>query len=171
MRSTFGLREVESQPAGRDWDGGWRYGDVVLSPVADHARAAWSAKVRETLEVDGLRLARPVRGTDGRYVVSGWRADTYLEGTSGTAPRRGGVVSLRLHEATAKLERPRFLVQPPVAPWVDVDVFVAADRAAWEAIPLRSASGAGSSKSYVTTPDGRAEPRTDQPAWRRCASR
>ncbi|MGV9430245.1 ATP-binding cassette domain-containing protein, partial [Nocardia sp. NPDC003648] len=29
-----------------DWDGGWRLGDVVLSPVADHARAAWSAKVR-----------------------------------------------------------------------------------------------------------------------------
>ena len=53
-------------------------------------------------------------------------------------------MSLRLHEATAQLERPRFLVQPPVAPWVDVDVFVAADRAAWETIPLRSAKGADS---------------------------
>ena len=151
MRSTFGLREVESQPLGASWDGGWRYGDVVLSPVADHARAAWSAKVRETLVVDGLRLARPVRGTDGRYVVSGWRADTYLEGNP--EPRHDEVVavSLRLHEATANLERPRFLAQPPVAPWVDVDVFVAADRAAWEATPLRSLGPA--LKSYVTTPD------------------
>jgi uncharacterized protein (TIGR02569 family) len=106
--------------------------------VADHARAAWSAKVRETLFVDGVRLARPVRSTDGRYVVAGWRADTYVAGTP--EPRHDEVVSaaVRLHEATAKLERPRFLTQPPVAPWSDVDVFTAADRAAWEERPLHS---------------------------------
>ncbi|MDX5312185.1 MAG: TIGR02569 family protein, partial [Rhodococcus sp. (in: high G+C Gram-positive bacteria)] len=128
-------------------------GDVVLSPVADHARAAWSAKVRENLDVDGVRLARPVRSTDGRYVVSGWRADTYIVGTS--EPRHDEVValSLRLHAATAQLERPRFLMQPPVAPWEDVDVFVAADRAAWEAVPLRTARAAGAPDTV--TPDGR----------------
>ncbi|MGN2636260.1 TIGR02569 family protein [Nocardia takedensis] len=152
VRATFGLREVEPVSLG-DWDGGWRLGEVVLSPVADHARAAWSAKVRETLDVDGLRLARPVRATDGRYVVSGWRADTYLDGSP--EPRHDEVVSvsLRLHQATAGLERPRFLVQPPVAPWVDVDVFVAADRAAWEAVPLRSLRGGGSPPP--ASPDGR----------------
>jgi uncharacterized protein (TIGR02569 family) len=106
--------------------------------VADHPRAAWSAKVRETLFVDGVRLARPVRSTDGRYVVSGWRADTFVAGTP--EPRHDEVVSagVRLHEATAKLERPRFLTQPPVAPWRDVDVFIAADRAAWEERPLHA---------------------------------
>ncbi|MBJ8338353.1 TIGR02569 family protein [Antrihabitans sp. YC3-6] len=152
VRSTFGLREVTPVALGPDWDGGWRCGDVVLSPVADHARAAWSAKVRETLTVDGVRLARPVRGTDGRYVVSGWRADTFIEGAP--EPRHDEVVSvgLRLHAATATLERPRFLAQPPVAPWVDVDVFVAADRAAWETVPLRSIRGAGPPQS--TSPDG-----------------
>lgn len=152
MRSTFGLREVTPVALGPDWDGGWRCGDVVLSPVADHARAAWSAKVRETLTVEGVRLARPVRGTDGRYVVSGWRADTFIEGAP--EPRHDEVVSvgLRLHAATATLERPRFLAQPPVAPWVDVDVFVAADRAAWETVPLRSIRGAGPPQS--TSPDG-----------------
>ena len=125
-------------PLGAGWEGGWRCGEVVLSPVADHARAAWSAKVRETLFVDGVRLARPVRSTDGRYVVSGWRADTFVAGTP--EPRHDEVVSVavRLHEATAKLERPRFLTQPPVAPWSDVDVFIAADRAAWEERPLHS---------------------------------
>jgi uncharacterized protein (TIGR02569 family) len=30
------------------------------------------------------------------------------------------------------------LTQPPVAPWADVDVFIAADRAAWEERPLQS---------------------------------
>lgn len=125
-------------PLGSSWEGGWRCGEVVLSMVADHARAAWSAKVRETLFVDGVRLARPVRSTDGRYVVAGWRADTYVAGTP--EPRHDEVVSaaVRLHEATAKLERPRFLTQPPVAPWADVDVFIAADRAAWEERPLHS---------------------------------
>ncbi len=106
--------------------------------VADNARASWSAKVRETLFVDGVRLARPVRATDGRYVVAGWRADTFVTGTP--EPRHDEIVSaaVRLHEATAKLERPRFLTQPPAVPWSDVDVFIAADRAAWEDRPLQS---------------------------------
>lgn len=131
---------MQPEPLGSSWEGGWRCGEVVLSMVADHARAAWSAKVRETLFIDGVRLARPVRSTDGRYVVAGWRADTYVAGAP--EPRHDEVVSaaVRLHEATAKLERPRFLTQPPVAPWADVDVFIAADRSAWEERPLYSLS-------------------------------
>ena len=138
MLAAFGLTGFRPVPLGSSWEGGWRCGEVVLSMVADHARAAWSAKVRETLFVDGVRLARPVRSTDGRYVVAGWRADTFVAGTP--EPRHDEVVSaaVRLHEATAKLERPRFLTQPPVAPWADVDVFIAADRAAWEERPLHS---------------------------------
>lgn len=85
MLAAFGLNAARSVQLGAGWEDGWRFGEVVLSLVADHARAAWSAKVRETLFVDGLRLARPVRSTDGRFVVSGWRADTYVAGT----PSRG----------------------------------------------------------------------------------
>ena len=138
MLAAFGLSGVRPVPLGAGWEGGWRCGEVVLTEIADHARAAWSAKVRETLFVDGVRLARPVRSTDGRYVVAGWRADTFVLGTP--EPRHDEVVSaaVRLHEATARLERPRFLTQPPVAPWSDVDVFIAADRAAWEERPLQS---------------------------------
>ena len=136
----FGWGDVPPTPLGAAWEGGWRCGEVVLSVVADHARAAWSAKVRETLFVDGVRLARPVRSTDGRYVVSGWRADTFVAGAS--EPRHDEVVSVavRLHEATAKLDRPRFLTQPPVAPWSDVDVFIAADRAAGYRLVMATAS-------------------------------
>lgn len=136
--AAFGLKGAEPEPLGSGWEGGFKCGEVVLSTIADHARAAWSAKVRETLFIDGVRLARPVRSTDGRYVVSGWRADTFVAGTP--EPRHDEVVSagVRLHEATAKLERPRFLTQAPVAPWSDVDVFIAADRAAWEDRPLQS---------------------------------
>ncbi|WP_280464910.1 TIGR02569 family protein, partial [Nocardia brasiliensis] len=79
--------------------------------------------------------------------------DTYLEGVP--EPRHDEVVSvsLRLHKATAQLERPRFLVQQPVVPWVDVDVFVAADRAAWEAVPLRTLRAGGMLPTQAS-PDG-----------------
>ncbi len=151
--ATFGLSGVRPIPLGASWEGGWRCGEVVLSMVADNARAAWSARVRETLFVDGVRLARPVRSTDGRYVVSGWRADTFVAGQP--EPRHDEVVSaaVRLHEATGKLERPRFLTQgPTAAPWADVDVFVAADRAAWEERPLQSVPAAARAAS--PTADG-----------------
>jgi len=136
--ATFGVKSGEPEQLGAGWEGGWRYGELVLAPITDHARAAWSAKIRETLFVDGLRLARPVRSTDGRYVVSGWRADTFVAGAP--EPRDDEVVAtgVRLHEATSKLERPRFLTQLPVPPWTDVDVFTAADRAAWEDRPLQN---------------------------------
>ena len=89
--AAFGLSGVGPVPLGASWEGGWRCGEVVLSMVADNARAAWSARVRETLFVDGVRLARPVRSTDGRYVVSGWRADTFVAGQP--EPRHDEVVS------------------------------------------------------------------------------
>jgi len=141
--NTFGLTAHPPIEIGDSWHGGWRVGEVVLSLVPDHARAAWSAKVREHLYVDGLRIARPFRATDGRYVVSGWRADTYIAGSP--EPRHDEVLAVadRLHAALADIERPRFLAQPPAPPHTDVDVFTAADRAAWEDTPLRSARAAG----------------------------
>ena len=167
--AAFGLSGVRPVPLGAAWEGGWRCGEVVLSMVAENARAAWSAKVRETLFVDGVRLARPVRSTDGRYVVSGWRADTFVAGQP--EPRHDEVVSaaVRLHEATGKLERPRFLTQGPTAPWADVDVFIAADRAAWEDRPLQSLPAA----ARTSSPDGgrAAVGRADQSACRHCAGR
>ncbi|MFT4127701.1 MAG: TIGR02569 family protein [Gordonia sp. (in: high G+C Gram-positive bacteria)] len=150
--NTFGLTAHPPIAMGDSWIGGWRVGEVVLTLVPDHARAAWSASVRERLYVDGLRIARPFRATDGRYVVSGWRADTYIAGAP--EPRHDEVVSVadRLHAAIAGIDRPRFLLQPPAPPLTDVDVFAAADRAAWEDVPLRAARGAGMAEP--TSPDG-----------------
>lgn len=158
----FGLAGAQPILLGAGWEGGWRCGEVVLSMVADNARAAWSARVRETLFVDGVRLARPVRSTDGRYVVSGWRADTFVAGAP--EPRHDEVVSaaVRLHEATGKLERPRFLTQGPAAPWAEIDVFVAADRAGWEERPLQSVPP-GADRPRQRTP---AIDRSDQSACR-----
>ncbi|NUS43371.1 MAG: TIGR02569 family protein [Mycobacteriaceae bacterium] len=152
--ASFGLRDSPA-PVGGDWDGSWRCGGVVLTPVADHARAAWSARVRESLHPEGIRLARPVRATDGRYVVSGWRSDAEVEGSP--EPRYDEVVAAaqRLHKATAGLARPRFLSHGPIGPWMNVDVFVAADRAAWDDDPMRSLRRSqGDDFVHATTPDG-----------------
>ncbi len=152
MLAAFGLTAHPPIALADSWHSGWRVGEVVLSLVPDYTRAAWSAKVRENLYVDGLRIARPYRAADGRYVVSGWRADSYIAGSP--EPRHDEVLSVadRLHTALAGVGMARFLVQPPAPPHSDVDVFVAADRAAWEDPPLRSAHAAGMAEH--TTVDG-----------------
>lgn len=121
MCAAFGIKNVELTPLDR---GVWRAGDVVLKPAGDYAAAAWVAQTLDTLEVDGVRLPRPVRGTDGRWVVAGWVAMRRLSGRH--EPRHDEVVdiSLRLHRATAGLTRPRFLGNR-------TDVWALADRVAW----------------------------------------
>lgn len=137
--SAFGLEPAASvQLAG----GAFRYGGVVLSPAGDPARSGWSARVRETLAPAGFRVARPVRSSDGRYVISGWRADTHVEGS--VQPRFDELVaaSIRLHQALAGLARPRFLIGPVASPLAESDVYLVADRASWEPDPSRYLAGA-----------------------------
>ena len=102
VRTAFGVAETEPQAvvwAGRH---AWRCGDVLIRPVADNAMASWSAGVLDGLHVEGVRLARPVRASDGRWIVAGWAACRYVAGT--LEPRYDAVVDAanRLHAATAR---------------------------------------------------------------------
>lgn len=103
----------------------YRFGDAVLVPAVSAAESAWSARLLHQLRPEGVRVARPLRATDGRWVVSGWTAHRRLTGRP--EPRHDEVVaaSLRLHEATAKESQPRFL------PARD-DLYARADRMAWQ---------------------------------------
>ncbi|HXV91761.1 MAG TPA: TIGR02569 family protein [Pseudonocardia sp.] len=109
IRSAFGVPDAEPRPVA--WAGrrAWHCGDLLIRPVADNAVAAWSAGVLDGLEVEGLRLARPVRSSDGRWVVAGWAACRFVAGA--LEPRYDDVVSasLRLHTALADVTRPRML--------------------------------------------------------------
>lgn len=109
VRSAFGVSEVEPRPV--VWAGrrAWRCGDLLLRPVPDKVVAAWSAGVLDGLKVDGLRIAQPVRSSDGRWVVGGWAANRYVAGT--VEPRYDAVLTAgtRLHDALADVERPRIL--------------------------------------------------------------
>ncbi len=122
VRSAFGVREAEPERLERGLV--WRCGDVVIKLVRSTTDAAWAAQVLDGLEVEGLRLARPLRSTDGRWVVSGWTASRFLEGRA--EPRHDEVVAVaqRLHEASAGLSRPGFLDDR-------YDLYATAEAAAW----------------------------------------
>lgn len=109
----------------------WRCDDVALRPAGRPVEAAWVAQTLGELHVPDLRVGRPLRSSDGRWVVGGWVAYRFVEGTP--EPRYDEVIaaSLRLHKATADLDRPRFIA-------TRADVFAMADRAAWgeEVAPL-----------------------------------
>jgi uncharacterized protein (TIGR02569 family) len=103
----------------------WRCDEITLRPAANPAEASWVAQTLGELDVPDLRIGRPVRASDGRWVVGGWAASRFVEGHP--EPRYDEIIaaSLRLHKATADLDRPRFL-------GMRADVFAMADRAAWD---------------------------------------
>ncbi|MEV0698538.1 TIGR02569 family protein [Saccharopolyspora sp. NPDC050389] len=122
VRAAFGARVEEPEPL--DGAVAWRCGEIVLKPAANTAEAAWVAQTLDLLDPDEVRVSRPVRSTDGRWVVSGWSASRNLAGQA--EPRHDDVVamSLRLHSASRFLARPRFLQARQ-------DIYALADRMAW----------------------------------------
>ena len=134
VRASFGVRDGEPEPL--DGTIGWRCGEIALHQVGNLAQAAWVAQTMDSLQVENLRVARPIRSSDGRWVVSGWTATKYVVGRP--EPRHDEVVSVavRLHDATGHLPRPRFLDDRR-------DVIALADRVAWgeEDVPLKDHLG------------------------------
>lgn len=134
--AAFGLTNPKLDPAPRGWGGGVLAGPVVLTQVPDRARATWSARVRDSLNPSGIRIARPFRSHDGRVVVGDWRADHYSPGQPQNRPDEVIAASLRLHDALKDEEKPRFLTGAPNEPWSEVDYFTMADRASCADEPL-----------------------------------
>ncbi len=96
----------------------------MLKPTAHPVEAAWAAGVFESLRVSGIRVARPIRASDGRWVVGGWSAQRFVSGRP--AARYDDIVdaSFALHEALAGVAAPRFLAERQ-------DIYRWADRLAW----------------------------------------
>jgi uncharacterized protein (TIGR02569 family) len=115
VRTAFRVGEVEPTPVMWAARPAWHCratadrADLLIRPVADNATAAWSASVLDTLHVDGVRIARPVRASDGRWVVGGWAACRLEAGV--VEPRHDAVVevAMRLHDALVTVPRPRLL--------------------------------------------------------------
>jgi hypothetical protein len=73
--AAFGLTGVPEELAG-GMSPVFRFGDVVVKTVDDHAEATMIADVMSVVDVDAtlVRVARPVRAADGAWVAAGWTA-------------------------------------------------------------------------------------------------
>jgi uncharacterized protein (TIGR02569 family) len=114
--------ELARLPGGRGRT--WRAGTSVVRPVDEPVESSWLASVLEQRPVPGVRVARPIRSTDGRWVVSGWTAHRFVSGSA--APRFDEVraAGQALHAAVVDVPEPRFLRErADLAGW--------ADRLAW----------------------------------------
>lgn len=106
--AAFGVAvEIEPLAGGRGRT--WRAGDAVIRPVDNSAEVSWLASVLEQRAVPGVRIARPIRSSDGRWVVSGWSAHRFVAGRP--EPRIEAIrqTGLALHAALADVPEPRFL--------------------------------------------------------------
>jgi uncharacterized protein (TIGR02569 family) len=124
VRAAFGVASELAQPLVGGRGQAYRCGDIVLKPITDHAEASWVADVFERITVPGVRIARPVRSSDGRWVASGWVAHRFVAGRAG--PRFEEIIAVgeALHLALQHLRRPRFLDQRD-------DLWAWADDYAW----------------------------------------
>ncbi|GHF77399.1 uncharacterized protein (TIGR02569 family) [Amycolatopsis bartoniae] len=104
--NAFGVQEEPERMPGSS---AWRCGDLVLKPVSDKARAVWLANVLGRLVVPDLRIARPVRATDGRWIIGGWTASRFLSGQPEHRHDETMLAALKLALATSRLPRPDFL--------------------------------------------------------------
>ena len=112
----------EGEPTSEAWGSGLRFGRVVIAPAQEDS--AWSAKVRERVAPDrGVRLSRPVRATDGRFVVGGFAATEFAEGAP--AARVDEVMSASLLIDAALHSIPAPATEPGEGSWRDYD------RAVW----------------------------------------
>ncbi|QPK83720.1 hypothetical protein G7Y29_02655 [Corynebacterium qintianiae] len=128
--AAFQLDGIVPVSAGAAWDHGARFDRVVVAPAT--ATSAWSAKVRERFTSTGVRVARPVRATDGRVVVGGFKANDHIMGDVAARADEAIAAALAFDAAMAGVE----------APAVErADSWAEADRAVWEGVPAASAAG------------------------------
>ena len=114
----------------------WRCGNIVIKPAGEPAEASWLANTFEQLQVTGVRLARPVRSSDGRWVVSGWSAQRFVSGSPAPMHDEILLAAVSLHEALAQVAEPRFLRER-------TDLHSWADRLAWGEVDDDGRIGSG----------------------------
>lgn len=125
VRDAFQVGAGPAEQLSEAWDYGFRVGNTVFSKVLNPETAAWSSKTREGLKPEGVRVVRPIRSTDGRFVVAGWRASVFSTGNVAKRVDETVVAALRLADALVKSHAPE-----PVD-----NVFHRADIRAWEEQP------------------------------------
>jgi uncharacterized protein (TIGR02569 family) len=65
----------------------FRVGNLAVKKCEDVVQTEWLCGVMETVTERGFRIARPVRADGGQFVVDGWFATLWVEGTTDMAGR------------------------------------------------------------------------------------
>lgn len=120
--SAFQL-EGRGEPTSAAWGGGLRFGHVVVARA--NATSAWSGKAREKIagSLDGMRMSRPVRATDGRLVVGGYAANEFADGAPAARVDEVVAGTLRFDTAVEHLDPPSTVARDDQ--WAEID------RAVW----------------------------------------
>ena len=126
---------VATERLGAAWDNGIKCGNVVISRAPSASFAAWSAKLRDSLSPRGVRLVRPVRSTDGRVVISGFRANAYVVGEPAQRVDETVGAALLLADALAEVPVPQWVGRDMHRVDDEASIFQLADRAAWAEQP------------------------------------
>ena len=88
----------------------FRIADAVFKPVTNRLEAEWIGGVLQNLREDEVRVGRPIRATGDEFVVDGWTAWQWVEG-SATTHRWDQVVTVgdRFHRSLRNVAKPSFL--------------------------------------------------------------
>ncbi|MCS4489464.1 TIGR02569 family protein [Corynebacterium sp. ES2775-CONJ] len=96
---------IAPEPMGLAWDYGLKIGTTIFARVAYPERAVWSSRIRENLRVPGLRIVRPIRSSDGRFISKGWRASQWVDGEPTDRIDETVAAALRLDHILATVPR------------------------------------------------------------------
>lgn len=114
----------------------WKAGDLVLKPSEGPVHP-WLGETFGGLVLEGVRVSVPVASSDGRWVVDGWGAASFVVGSEPDLSLPStwlGVIEAgrAFHSAISRIGRPAF-ADSRDDPWA------IADRVAWGERPMRFA--------------------------------
>ena len=122
--SAFGITDTLTHVSGGQGQT-FLAGQWILKPAPNPTETAWIADTISGIQQAGFRLAKHKRATSGDWVVSGWSAQSLLEGDHRhEAWPEIIAVGRDLHRAMIEIARPAFLD-------ARVDRWAVADRVAW----------------------------------------
>lgn len=110
---------------GLAWGHGIRVGQHALVPAGEHTN--FSVTTRETVTVQGVRFARPLRSTDGRSSVGGWGLSAFDSGELSGRVDETVAAALRLADALRDLPMPGIEAETASL----TELYQRAEREAW----------------------------------------
>jgi len=96
-------------------------GNIVVKPEEDLEEAGWISQIFSELEIEGIRIPKPIQTTNHQWVYKGWSAHVFVDGET-TKNRWEEKIQIcrKFHKAIAGLEKPD-LIGKRTHPWEIAD--------------------------------------------------